>query len=655
MQRRVLGQRNAESHQAEVGEYMRPFMPFQHRDFYAALPYLFVAYVDSEGYPWATAVSHHQDAVFQSYDSSIASRGEEASSLFDAKGSRFGLLLAGFHPGERSFHQLRAKAAETGAQIAVGVLGLDLSNRRRNRVNGRIEAQPVAGGLLLGHVDSSFGNCPKYIQKRPWRVLDAAFATSSDRTAAQQSSTEWQLPQGTDSPLLQAFLKVVAQADTMFVATAHPTVSGTPNQAKSFARGVDVSHRGGPTGFVEARQYQEEGEEREEKEGGEIDASIAKGQRLVLRWADYVGNAFFNTLGNMIINPKVGLSFPDFETGDLWQAVGQARVNFSDKSLPGAERTVSFDVLQIRHLPRAFAVSFQPAPSEFSPFLPSVAAEEPLNCLSVRQLTVDTHTFTLALPRPRRYVPGQYGVFAVRLPEGEVVQRVWTISSTPQNGPYGEESLSITVKQKAGGRVTPHLASWLQARPRTLSLLGQFQGHFSIFIDPLTSSIGLPVFLQKHVLFVAGGSGITPIISQLRMMFDLHDQFPHLNASLLTYFRSPSDTLFARELETMQTNWPKFLWLQAFTQPSVDSSLEGPHPALTTSADAGSASTSVSPPAVHLEGRPKAAHLLAVQAAVAATPELVMVCGPEGLMATVAQLVSELWPKANLKRESFAF
>lgn len=54
---------------------------------------------------------------------------------------------------------------------SVGILGLEHETRRRNRVNGRVSA--VSESSVTVSVDQSFGNCPKYIQKRPVQ-FDAA-------------------------------------------------------------------------------------------------------------------------------------------------------------------------------------------------------------------------------------------------------------------------------------------------------------------------------------------------------------------------------------------------------------------------------------------------------------------------------------------------
>lgn len=46
----------------------------------------------------------------------------------------------------------------------------------------------------------------------------------------------------------------------------------------------------------------------------------------VLTVPDFPGNRFFNTLGNFLVNPKAGLVFIDFETGDMLQMSGRAEV-----------------------------------------------------------------------------------------------------------------------------------------------------------------------------------------------------------------------------------------------------------------------------------------------------------------------------------------
>ena len=176
----------------------------------------------------------------------------------------------------------RPRADEPGADRfragqPFGALGLDFATRRRNRVNGVI-AEAGEGGLALS-VRQSFGNCPQYIQTR-------AVTTAAASTAPAQAIA---------FPTPEA-LAQIARADTMFVAT----VSG-PNAGEN--GGVDISHRGGLPGFVKA--------------AGDV-----------LTVPDFRGNRFFNTLGNLLQDPRAALLFVDFETGDLLHLQGRAQIDW---------------------------------------------------------------------------------------------------------------------------------------------------------------------------------------------------------------------------------------------------------------------------------------------------------------------------------------
>ena len=109
-----------------------------------------------------------------------------------------------------------------------------------------------------------------------------------------------------------------ARADTFFVATAASDARGGDAR-----HGCDVSHRGGPPGFV-----------RVEREGG----------ASVLRWPEYRGNFMFNTLGNLASNPRAGLLFMDFESGEALLLSGTTTVVCDSPLVKsfGAERALRF-------------------------------------------------------------------------------------------------------------------------------------------------------------------------------------------------------------------------------------------------------------------------------------------------------------------------
>src|SRR5215813_13442137 len=120
-----------------AGAGIRTFMPDQHRDFFALLPYLFVATLDARSWPIASVLTGAPGFV----------RSPDATTLGIAA------LPAADDPAAPGF--------TAGAEI--GLLGIDFTTRRRNRANGRLVA--VTDGLTV-RVTQSFGNCAQYIQVR---------------------------------------------------------------------------------------------------------------------------------------------------------------------------------------------------------------------------------------------------------------------------------------------------------------------------------------------------------------------------------------------------------------------------------------------------------------------------------------------------------
>ena len=195
-----------------------------------------------------------------------------------------------------------------GAPLAL--LGIELQTRRRNRLTGKVSALDEGG--LTFKVDQSFGNCPQYIQARAPEPVTPAGPASV-------------LSLG--SRLDDQAAAIVAGCDTLFIASASPGAG-----ADDPVEGADVNHRGGRRGFV-----------RVETVGG----------RSVLTFPDFVGNSAFNTLGNITLNPRAGLLFVDFGTGDLITLTGEAEVIWDGPELEGfarAERLVRVRVTEAYHL-----------------------------------------------------------------------------------------------------------------------------------------------------------------------------------------------------------------------------------------------------------------------------------------------------------------
>ncbi|MEU9280699.1 pyridoxamine 5'-phosphate oxidase family protein [Streptomyces sp. NPDC048342] len=197
----------------------------------------------------------------------------------------------------------------------LGMLAMEPTTRRRMRMNGT--AHPTPGGLHVT-LDQVYANCPKYIQKREptKRPTSPAAPRHSHELSAGQV----------------AFLTT---ADTFFIATADQDGN------------ADASHRGGNPGFLQTL-----GPTR-------------------LRWPDYAGNAMFNTLGNLQVNPHAGLLVPDWTTGTLLQLTGTATVDWNPDhadAVPGAQRIVEFTIHHVVQTDHASPLSWStPQYSRFNP------------------------------------------------------------------------------------------------------------------------------------------------------------------------------------------------------------------------------------------------------------------------------------------------
>ena len=92
-----------------------------------------------------------------------------------------------------------------------------------------------------------------------------------------------------------------------------------------------------------------------------------------LEFPDYKGNNFYNTFGNIALDPRVGLQFIDFESGTLLNVQGRAEISTSQKDRseqPDMGRRVRVQIEQTVRAEQAYP--FRSDAVEFSPMLPSI-------------------------------------------------------------------------------------------------------------------------------------------------------------------------------------------------------------------------------------------------------------------------------------------
>ena len=460
----------AERMEAFGQKVIRDYMPDQHRSFYHQLPFMVAASVDVLGRPWATLLEGPEGFV-----SSPDPRVLTIDTTLPADDPATPGLVAG---------------------QAVGLLGIELHSRRRNRINGQIR-QAVEGQLQV-RVEQSFGNCPQYIQLRDYtRVAEPAQAR-------------------VDATTLDATcVSMIQAADTFFVASYVEQGDGQ--------RAVDVSHRGGRPGFVKV-----------------------EGNRLII--PDYAGNLHFNTLGNLLVNPRAGLLFIDFRNGNVLQLCGRAEVLLDSPAIQafeGAERLWTLEVEQAVWRPAA--VSLRWAFKEYAPtsLMTGTWAEadarlqqrqlqrqwQAWRVLRVEQESRDIRSFYLEPPSDSSvtFAPGQHIPVQVQIDGEAAMIRTYSLSSAPSDG-------YLRISVKAQGPASRHLHE--RVEPGDVLDVRSPMGSFTL--DEQST---------RPLVLIGAGVGITPLLAMLR------EQLNKGQARRIHLFhgaRSLADLPFGQELASLR-------------------------------------------------------------------------------------------------------
>jgi ferredoxin-NADP reductase/predicted pyridoxine 5'-phosphate oxidase superfamily flavin-nucleotide-binding protein len=432
---------------------IRPFMPNQHRQFYQELPFMVVGAVDDNGWPWASLLSG-KPGFMQSPDQTTLN-----FETISATGDPIGPMLK-----------------KVGSPL--GLLGIEMMDRRRNRLNGRIADISDTGFSL--QVDQSFGNCPQYIQNWEIDFVREPNLTDTNNTPTNNVASFTELDDEAHT--------LISAADTFFVSSYINT------KDRPEIEGVDVSHRGGRPGFVKV-------------EGN------------ILTIPDYPGNYHFNTLGNFLVNPKAGLVFIDFSTGDMLTLTGTVELLWEDESevvaFKGAERAWRFTLdhgIKLKN-----ALPFRASMKGYSPnsllsgdwqqaevTLAAEAKREAWRSFRLVRTEKESSVIRSFYLEPSdndgllSFEAGQF--LTLRLtPAGskEPVIRTYTISSAP-----GEPYYRISVKREAEGYISQVLHDHLNVGD--IIEVKAPKGDF--FIDSTE---------KRPVVFLGGGVGITPMVSMV--------------------------------------------------------------------------------------------------------------------------------------------
>jgi uncharacterized protein len=393
-----------------------------------------------------------------------------------------------------------AAAWHVGALI--GGLGIQPATRRRNRVNGVITA--LDGETLTLSVSQSFGNCAKYIQSRaPTFVASVADAPRS----APLSSPAL-------SPADRALL---ARTDTFFIASANAS-----DDAGS-GRGADVSHRGGKPGFIRVDDTR------------------------TLTTPDFSGNQFFNTIGNLLEDPRAGLLAIDFESGDLLYLAVDVEIIWegSDlESFAGAERLMRFHIREVRRTPGALPfrwseVQYAPQLEKTGAWATQAAAAagasgwRKLKVVEVREETPSARSFYLESVDGsplERFEPGQFLPIRLHVPGlATPLTRTYTLSDADHGRHY-----RITVKREGVA------SAWLHEHIQ--------QGDVIEARAP-AGAFRLDRSSRRPVVLLSAGIGITPMMAMFNtLLADTGGQTQPEHVHFIHGARNANEHPFAAQL-----------------------------------------------------------------------------------------------------------
>jgi ferredoxin-NADP reductase len=135
--------------------------------------------------------------------------------------------------------------------------------------------------------------------------------------------------------------------------------------------------------------------------------------------------------------------------------------------------------------------------------------------------------------------------------DGILTSRPYSISSVP-----GAATLDLTVKRKPGGFVSPYLLNEFQVGDVLLTTGPKGKFYFEELID------------GDQLVFLAGGSGITPFMSIIQDTLSRSTQNP-IKMHLIYGSRVPGDVIFAQKLVDLAERHPNFSFTQVISEPPV--------------------------------------------------------------------------------------
>lgn len=320
------------------------------------------------------------------------------------------------------------------------------------------------------------GNCPKYLN------IKQIIPTVPNPIAHAQPL-----------PLPEPAIALLEKADCFFITA-----------------GLSTNYRGGPHGFVRVLSNSTDS--------------------VQLAYPEYSGNRFYQTLGNLVVEPLAGIVVPDFTTGDVLYATCEARIVAGKEAasiMPRTNLVVILTLKDARFVQRS--LPFRAIDGDPSPYNPPVRLlrDEGSSVVSLDKalteaqlidrimLSDDIAWLKFRTDGAQKYKRGQYVALNFNTDLGigyshmrdddpkslnDDLNRSFTVTSVASTD-EGSETFELVIRNV--GRVTKHLIKYNLRGGVSCSVLA-FDGSFTIEqID------------DRQCGFLAGGVGITPLLSQI--------------------------------------------------------------------------------------------------------------------------------------------
>ncbi|MEP2946455.1 MAG: pyridoxamine 5'-phosphate oxidase family protein [Lentilitoribacter sp.] len=453
-----------------AGGFIRKFLPQQHREFFSTLPFIIASGEDADGKIWITLLEGKQGFI---------SSPDPQSLLLETKIDQQDPLAEAFEN-----------------KTEVGVVGIELATRRRNRFSGQIEK--TDNGYRI-NIKQSFGNCPQYITERGLERMDQTIP----------------MPAIAGTQLSNSQAELIAGADTLFIGT------GQKSGKDQLSNGFDASHRGGRKGFVQ----------------------IVDDWTLLI--PDYSGNNFFNTIGNLTLDKRVGLVFIEFHTGTLLHVSGTASVDWSSDAIddPNARRAIRVKIDKIIERQEATSLKWNTLGNSVRRLSVIKKHTESREITSFYLGTADGG----ALPEFRA---GQHLPIEVQIPgKNGTIKRSYSLSGNPENN----NEYRLSIKRESHGLVSRFLHDQVDEGSYIHASLPS--GAFVIPDD------------NTPLVLISAGVGVTPMISML------HEAFSNNNDRVVWFVhgaRNSHTHALAEEVDKLISKYPNANKQIFYSQPTQE-------------------------------------------------------------------------------------